>query len=91
MTEPTRPTARKTLAILEALERGERLTVATVLEQYDVYALSQECGRLRKLGWSVESDFIEVSPRVWVKQYQLNPGTPVSPWHPAFEKAMVAP
>lgn len=47
------PTAPKTLKILKALERGEKLTVGRALTEYGVYALSQEIGRLERLGWPV--------------------------------------
>lgn len=63
------PTAPKTLTILKALDRGERLTVADALRRYDVYALSQEIGRLRKLGWKIEDKTVETSPGTFVKEY----------------------
>lgn len=66
------PTARKTLRLLRALQAGERITVAKALTDYGVYALSQEAGRLRKLGWPVQSDRVQVSPGAWVKEYFLN-------------------
>jgi len=65
------PTARKTNRILEALLLGEHLTVALALQQYQVYALSQECGRLRKLGWQIESETVETSPGTHVSEYWL--------------------
>lgn len=34
--------------LLRAFNRGERLTVATALEKYGVYALSQRCGEIAK-------------------------------------------
>ena len=70
---PAYPTARKTLRILHALLNGDRLTVASALQGYAVYAVSQECGRLRKLGWQIESEYINVSPGVYVKQYWIEP------------------
>jgi hypothetical protein len=41
--------------ILEALKRGEYLTVADALTKYGVYALSQRCGELRRMGWPIVS------------------------------------
>jgi hypothetical protein len=72
LADPVRlPTAPKTLAILRALSAGERLTVATALQWHGVFALSQECGRLRKLGWPVQSKTVEVSLGVHVSEYSL--------------------
>ena len=64
------PTARKTNRILEAMLEGRHLTVALALQQYQVYALSQEVGRLKKLGWCVESKTIE-TPGAHVSEYYL--------------------
>lgn len=69
--EPILPTARKTLRILHALQSGEHLTVASALTNHGVYALSQECGRLRNLHWPVQDKRIEVSEGVWVKEFWL--------------------
>ena len=70
--QPVIPTAPKTLRILHALQRGERLTGATAINQYGVLALSQECGRLRnKYHWPVQDRFIESSPGVHVKEYWI--------------------
>ena len=52
------PTARKTNRILEALLGGEHLSVALALQKYGVYALSQEVGRLKRLGWEVNSKIV---------------------------------
>lgn len=41
--------------ILSALKRGEFLTVADALTKYGVYALSQRCGELRRMGWPIQS------------------------------------
>ena len=68
---PILPTARKTLRILRGLQYGSHITVATALEHYGVYALSQECGRLRALNWPVQDRRVEVSDGVWVKEYWL--------------------
>ena len=65
------PKAHNQVAILAALQRGERLTVATALERYQVFALSQECGRLKRLGWPVQSERIELPSGKNVSQYWL--------------------
>jgi hypothetical protein len=64
------PTARKTNRILEALLSGEHLTVALALQRHGVFALSQECGRLRRLGWQIESRTVE-TPGAHVSEYWL--------------------
>ena len=46
--------------LLAAFERNERLTVATALHRYGIYALSQRCGELRRAGHAIESRMIEV-------------------------------
>lgn len=68
---PIMPTARKTLRLLRALQAGERITVAKALTDYGVYACSQEMGRLRRLGWDIQSKRIAVSPGVHVCEYYL--------------------
>ena len=65
------PTARKTNRILDALLMGERLTVALALQRYQVFALSQEVGRIKKLGWAVESKTVE-TPGAHVSEYWLS-------------------
>ena len=71
--EPRYPlsTQRQLWTLLEALRRGERLTVAFVLKRYDVYALSQRMGQLRSLGWPIQSEFTELASGKNVKQYWL--------------------
>ena len=41
--------------LAEAFDRGEHLTVATALTKYGIYALSQRCGELWRMGYPVES------------------------------------
>jgi len=57
--------------ILRALERGERLTVARAMTDYGVYALSQRCGELKRMGWPVQSRMIEVPSGKRVAEYWL--------------------
>ena len=41
--------------LLEAMQRGEYLSVYDALSKYGVYALSQRCGELRRMGWPIQS------------------------------------
>jgi hypothetical protein len=58
-------------SVLEALLRGEHLTVARALDFYQVYALSQEVGRLKKLGWPIQSKRIQLPSLKNVSEYWL--------------------
>lgn len=69
---PIRPTARKSLRVLCALEAGQSLTVGVSVRELGVYALSQECGRLRRLHWPIVSRRIETTPGVYVSQYRID-------------------
>ena len=55
--------------LMEAFDRGERLTVGEAMMRYGVYALSQRCGEIRGLGYPVDSRIIEVASGKRVKQY----------------------
>jgi hypothetical protein len=44
--------------LLDAFYRGERLTVLTAIQKYGVYALSQRCGELKRMGWPISSETI---------------------------------
>ena len=70
---PTYPNSTQTQlwTLLEALRRGERLTVAIALEKYQCYALSQRMGDLRKLGWPILSAMIELPSGKHVAQYHM--------------------
>lgn len=46
----------QTYLILQALKRGEYLTVMDAMTKYGVYALSQRCGELRRMGWPINSE-----------------------------------
>lgn len=65
------PTAPKTLAVLRALHRGERLTVFKAITKLHVAALSQECGRLRRLGWNVKSEMKKTGDGTRIAEYSL--------------------
>ena len=56
--------------LAEAFDRGERLTVATALDRYGIYALSQRCGELwRKWGYPVDSRTVETPTGKHVSEY----------------------
>ena len=57
--------------LLLAMQRGERLTVAEALSRYGVYALSQRMGELKRAGWPIESEMVEVKPGTRVSRYRL--------------------
>lgn len=64
------PTAPKTLAVLRALHRGRKLTVRDALLTLGVYALSQEIGRLKRLGWKIVDRWL-ITEDSRVKEYRL--------------------
>lgn len=43
-------------AILRYLQGGKTLTVGEAMQELGVYALSQRCGELRRMGWNIESE-----------------------------------
>jgi hypothetical protein len=57
--------------LLEALRRGEKLTVMVSLQKYACYALSQRMGELRGLGWKVQSQRITLKNGKCVSEYWL--------------------
>ena len=59
-------TQLETLA--EAFDRGERLTVASALQQYGIYALSQRCGELGRW-YPVESRTVATPTGKHVSEY----------------------
>ena len=69
--KPQWPTAPKTQRVLNHLRNGSRLTVRHALLVIDVYALSQEVGRLRRLGWKIKDEMIKTSEGVHCKAYWL--------------------
>lgn len=68
---PKYPTARKTLSLLHAFLRGDTYTVGEALGGLGIYALSQECGRLRRLGWPVDDEWEKTPNGEHVKRYSL--------------------
>lgn len=57
--------------LIRAFQRGARLTVLLAIERYGIYALSQRCGELRKLGWPIQSEMTELPNGKNVKEYWL--------------------
>lgn len=55
--------------LLRAFQRGEALTVVEAIDQYQVYALSQRVGQLRKQGWPIEDEWYETGGGARVKRY----------------------
>ncbi len=72
-TEPRYPlSSQKQLwTLLEALRRGERLTVLVALQQYQCYALSQRIGELKVLGWPIRSEMVSVASGKKVAEYWI--------------------
>lgn len=60
--------------LLEAMKRGESLTVADALRRYGVYALSQRCGELIKQGHPVRVEMITVPSGKRVAKYSIPQG-----------------
>ena len=58
-------------AILTDMFDGKKFTVLTALKRKGCYALSQRMGDLRRFGWPVKSEWIEVMRGKRVKQYWL--------------------
>ena len=57
--------------LLEAFERGERLTVCTALNDYGIYALSQRVGELRRQGYPIHGRTITTANGKHVSEYAL--------------------
>ena len=55
--------------LLQALQRGEKLTVAQALTQYGCYALSHRMGDLKRMGWPVLTATITTNSGKRVAQY----------------------
>lgn len=55
--------------LADAFDRGEALTVAVALSKYGIYALSQRCGELWRMGYPVESRTITTPTGKHVSEY----------------------
>lgn len=54
--------------LLDAFYRSEKLTVGDALVVYRIYALSQRCGELKKMGWPIKSERVpgKTYKRYWI-------------------------
>lgn len=59
-------------ALLKAMQRGERLTVAKALSEYGVYALSQRVGELKRMGWPIRSRMVTVESGARIAEYWMD-------------------
>lgn len=66
------PKKGQCLDLLKAFQRGERLTVAIALEEYQIYALSQRCGELKRLGWPILSEMRTVKSGKRIAVYWMD-------------------
>ena len=57
--------------LLEAMKRGEQLTVAEAMARYGVYALSQRCGELIRQGHPIHVETIKVQSGKRVARYSM--------------------
>lgn len=57
--------------LLDALRRGERLTMLTALNRYQIGAVSQRAGELRRLGYPVTARMIRVPTGKRVAEYAM--------------------
>lgn len=63
---------KQTQTLLNALRRGERLTVLTALSNYGCYALSQRMGDLKRDGVAVQTRTITTASGKHVAEYWLD-------------------
>jgi len=57
--------------ILEHLNSGGTLTVLEAIERFGCYACSQRCGELRRAGYPVKSELVELPNGKRVAQYSM--------------------
>jgi hypothetical protein len=55
--------------LMDAFDRNEKLTVLSALTKYGIYALSQRCGELNKMGYPVASETIKLPSGKKVSMY----------------------
>lgn len=58
--------------ILMALKQGVRLTPLLALSMFDCLSLSQRIGELKRLGWPIHTEIIEVTSKKRVAQYRMD-------------------
>lgn len=73
---PIKAPARGTMLydILMALKNGERLTPLIALEKYRCLSLSQRMGELKRQGWPICSETVEVGSGKRVSCYWMPEG-----------------
>lgn len=54
-----------------AFNRGESLTVAEALTRFGIYALSQRCGELQRMGYPIVSERVSLPNGKSVCRYSL--------------------
>lgn len=71
---PVRLPARETVAyeILSLLKQGVKLTPLEALNRCACLSLSQRIGDLKKLGWPIKTQLIEIRPGTRVAEYSLD-------------------
>ena len=57
--------------LLRAMQAGERLTVGFALSRYNVYALSQRIGELKKMGWPILSRTVTTPTQKRISEYWM--------------------
>lgn len=60
-----------TWELLMALKNGERLTPVTALDRYRCFSLSQRMGELRRAGWPILRQMVEVNSGKKVAEYRM--------------------
>lgn len=53
------------------LTRSGGLTVLTAIRRYGIYALSQRCGELRRMGFPIKDEWVTLSNGKRIKEYSL--------------------
>lgn len=57
--------------ILSLLERGVKLTPIEALNRCGCFSLSQRIGKLKKMGWPIKTELIEIRKGTRVAEYRL--------------------
>jgi hypothetical protein len=73
------PHGTQNYRLLMAMQCGARLTVAKALNEYGVFALSQRCTELRKMGWPIKSNMVKLPSGARVAEYWMAEPPPPPP------------
>ena len=65
------PRGTQAYEILMYLQSGRTLTVAKALTELGIYALSQRCGELKRMGWPICSRALKIRDKCYVAEYYL--------------------